>query len=41
VEGTPSELRDLGGVRGGSLEEVFLKLTGGTDIGPIVEALTK
>ncbi len=41
VEGTPTELRKLGGRSGGSLEEVFLSLTGGAEIGPIVEALTK
>lgn len=41
VEGSPDELRKLAGMSNSSLEEVFLKLTGTSDIQQIVEALAK
>ncbi len=39
AEGTASELRGMSGLPGSSLEEVFLKLTGSSDVKPIVDAL--
>ncbi|MCX6649009.1 MAG: ABC transporter ATP-binding protein [Candidatus Bathyarchaeota archaeon] len=39
AEGTASELRSMSGLQGSSLEEVFLKLTGSSDVKPIVDAL--
>ena len=41
VEGSPDKLRKLAGMSNSSLEEVFLKLTGTSDIQQIVEALAK
>ncbi len=41
AEGRPSELREEEGMPGSTLEEVFLKLTGGEDIRSVIEALTK
>ena len=39
AEGTAEELRGQSGLPGSSLEEVFLKLTGSSDVKPIVDAL--
>ena len=39
AEGTMQELRAMAGLQGSSLEEVFLRLTGGEDTAKIVEAL--
>ncbi len=40
AEGSVKEIKSLAGLPGSSLEEVFLKLTGGEDTAKIVEALT-
>lgn len=40
AEGTAAELRGMSGMPGSSLEEVFLKLTGSSDVKPIVDALS-
>lgn len=39
AEGSVQELRSMAGLNGSSLEDVFLKLTGGEDTAKIVEAL--
>jgi ABC-2 type transport system ATP-binding protein len=39
--GTPNELRTKAGVSGSSLEDLFLKLTGGSDTRDVVEALSR
>jgi ABC-2 type transport system ATP-binding protein len=39
AEGTPQEIKELAGLKGSSLEDVFLKLTGGEDTTQVVEAL--
>ena len=39
--GTPDELRAKAGVSGSSLEDLFLKLTGGSDTRDVVEALSR
>jgi hypothetical protein len=39
--GTVSDLRKRAGLPGSSLEEVFLKITGTSDLRDIVEALSK
>jgi len=39
AEGTASELRGMSGLQSSSLEEVFLKITGSSDLKPIVDAL--
>ncbi len=39
AEGTAAELRSMAGMQGSTLEEVFLKITGSSDIQPIVDAL--
>jgi len=41
AEGTVSELRRQSGLPGSSLEEVFLKITGTSDLRDVVEALSK
>jgi ABC-2 type transport system ATP-binding protein len=40
-EGTVTELREKAGMPGSSLEDVFLKITGTSDIKDVVEALAK
>jgi ABC-2 type transport system ATP-binding protein len=40
-EGTTNELRAKAGVSGSSLEDLFLKLTGGSDTRDVVEALSR
>jgi len=40
-EGTTRELKTKAGVSGSSLEELFLKLTGGSDTRDVVEALSR
>ncbi|MEN3054831.1 MAG: ABC transporter ATP-binding protein, partial [Candidatus Methanosuratincola petrocarbonis] len=40
-EGTVEELKDKAGMRGSSLEEVFLMLTGGVDVRSVVEELSR
>jgi ABC-2 type transport system ATP-binding protein len=39
--GTPDKLRTKAGVSGSSLEDLFLKLTGGSDTRDVVEALSR
>ena len=39
AEGTPAEIKAMSGLKGSSLEDVFLKLTGGEDTAKVVEAL--
>ncbi|MGA2785551.1 MAG: ABC transporter ATP-binding protein [Candidatus Bathyarchaeia archaeon] len=39
--GTPNELRTKAGISGSSLEDLFLKLTGGSDARDVVEALSR
>jgi ABC-2 type transport system ATP-binding protein len=39
TEGTASELRVMANMQGSTLEEVFLKITGSSDVQPIVDAL--
>lgn len=39
--GTPNELRMKAGISGSSLEDLFLKLTGGSDTRDVVEALSR
>jgi ABC-2 type transport system ATP-binding protein len=39
AKGTPQEIKDMAGLKGSSLEDVFLKLTGGEDTAKLVEAL--
>jgi hypothetical protein len=39
--GTVADLRQKAGLPGSSLEEVFLKITGTSDLRDIVEALSK
>jgi ABC-2 type transport system ATP-binding protein len=39
AEGNASELRAMSGMPGSTLEEVFLKITGSSDLKPIVDAL--
>jgi len=39
IEATPKELKELANTPGSTLEEVFLNLTGSSDLGPIVDAL--
>jgi ABC-2 type transport system ATP-binding protein len=39
AEGTSAEIKVMAGLKGSSLEDVFLKLTGGEDTAKVVEAL--
>lgn len=39
AEGTSAEIKAMAGLKGSSLEDVFLKLTGGEDTAKVVEAL--
>jgi ABC-2 type transport system ATP-binding protein len=39
AEGTPQEIKTMGGLKDSSLEDVFLKLTGSEDTAKVVEAL--
>ncbi len=39
ARGTPKEIKGMAGLKGSSLEDVFLKLTGGEDTAKLVEAL--
>jgi len=41
AEGRPKELREMAGMPGSTLEEVFLKLTGTEDLKEVIEALVR
>jgi len=41
AEGRPKELREMAGMPGSTLEEVFLKLTGTEDLKEVIEALAR
>ena len=41
AEGRPRELREMAGMPGSTLEEVFLKLTGTEDLKEVIEELVR